>query len=92
MTDKAELTFEQQQEISQLLEQYSKRPSNSNKIRYQLFGYIDQHTEKRVAEARIDELKYYPLNWALNRNDEVWEKMIRSRLDELNKQTGDSDE
>jgi hypothetical protein len=36
-----ELTFEQQQEITKILELYRTNPSNSNKYRYQLFAYID---------------------------------------------------
>lgn len=40
-TSEAELTFEQQQEITKILELYRRNPSNSNKYRYQLFAYID---------------------------------------------------
>lgn len=43
---------------------------------------LDWHN-KQVAKARIDELTYWPLNWALNRKDETWEQMIRSRIAEL---------
>lgn len=37
-----ELTFKQQQEITEILEQYRSNPSNSNKYRYHLFAYIDE--------------------------------------------------
>lgn len=35
------LTFEQQEEISAILENFRKNPSNSNKYRYELFAYIE---------------------------------------------------
>ena len=45
-----------------------------------------------VKEARIDELKEYPLNWADNRQDEVWREMVLSRVNELKSQLGGEDE
>ena len=38
---KKELTFEQQQEISRIIENFKNNPSNSNKFRYELFAYIE---------------------------------------------------
>lgn len=38
-----ELTFEHQKEITRILEGYRSNPSNSNKYRYELFAYIEEH-------------------------------------------------
>lgn len=60
-TGKLELTFEQQEEISELLEGYKNNPSNSNKFRYNLFAYIDEVMQqaiiKAMNEATIKELE-----------------------------------
>lgn len=45
----AELTFEQQKEITRILEGYRANPSNSNKFRYELFAYIDSILESQKA-------------------------------------------
>lgn len=42
-----------------------------------------QALAKLLNRSRISELQDYPLNWADNRNDEVWRKMILSRIAEL---------
>lgn len=39
--NKEELSFDQQQDITQILEAYRSNPSNSNKYRYELFEYIN---------------------------------------------------
>jgi len=36
------MTFEQQQEVTRILEAYRANPSNSNKYRFELFAYIDE--------------------------------------------------
>lgn len=40
------MDFEQQQEITKILEQYRNNPSNSNKYRFELFAYIDKALEQ----------------------------------------------
>lgn len=37
-----ELTVDQQEHITQILEGYRSNPSNSNKFRYDLFAYINE--------------------------------------------------
>jgi hypothetical protein len=37
-----EMTFEQEQEVTRILEGYRSNPSNSNKFRYELFAYINE--------------------------------------------------
>lgn len=44
----AELTFEEQQHIDFLIEEMRRRPSNANKVRYELFAYIDEIIEGRL--------------------------------------------
>lgn len=54
-----DLTFEQQQEVSVILENFRNNPSNSNKYRYELFAWIAAHyaakEQEAVLRARIDE-------------------------------------
>lgn len=49
-----EMTFEQQKEVTTILENYRRNPSNSNKFRFELFAYIDaliqQVSDQRVRE------------------------------------------
>lgn len=42
-----ELSFDNQTDITGILEYYRSNPSNSNKYRYELFGYIDRILESR---------------------------------------------
>ena len=51
-----ELSFEQQQDITKILELYRSNPSNSNKYRFELFAKINSivahHTKEAVEAAR----------------------------------------
>jgi hypothetical protein len=44
------MSFEQQQEITAILESYRTNPSNSNKYRFELFAYIDKILAAHQAE------------------------------------------
>jgi len=47
-----ELTFEQQQEITVILEAYRANPSNSNKYRFELFEYVNKLMESSLLQDR----------------------------------------
>lgn len=51
------MDFEQQQEVTKILEDYRNNPSNSNKYRFELFAYIDKALEQAEQAARVDELE-----------------------------------
>jgi len=52
--DPAELTFEQQKELTAILEDYRNNPSNSNKYRYNLFAKIDEYLAQATRRAEVE--------------------------------------
>jgi hypothetical protein len=48
LEEATELTFPEQQRLTEILEQYRSNPSNSNKYRYHLFAEIDAIMTERV--------------------------------------------
>jgi hypothetical protein len=52
-----ELTFEQQEELTHILEAYRNNPSNSNKYRYQLFAKIDEYIASHAPAALLDRVE-----------------------------------
>ena len=55
--DSLELSFEHQQVLTEILEDYSNNPSNSNKYRYQLFAQIDEYLNVYTTNKIIEELE-----------------------------------
>ena len=84
-----ELTFEQQQEVSAILEAFITNPSNSNKFRFGLYAWIAAHTTQAIelasVRARIDELNELKANWS-NDIQQPPHRYIKRRGDTLKAQ------